>query len=91
MDMERMLHADGENFPYLARSESDLLVDPTQVMGFSVDAHGMTHLHFARPLVCRAHPAVQDELAATTTVRKTGSVEGILIPATVVESPIILE
>src|SRR5439155_11292113 len=74
MDMEGMLHTDRENFPYLAGSEFDLLVDASEVMGFSVDAHGMTHRHFARPLVCRAHPAIQDELTTSYGFVRVGGV-----------------
>ena len=61
--VERMSHADRDDFPDFQRSKPALNVNAGQVMGLSVDAQAREHSHLRRPLTS-ADPAVEYELAA---------------------------
>ena len=76
MKMEGMNHADRENFPYFGCSDCDLLVDANEIVGFSIDAHDVAHLHLGFLIEPRAHAAIQDELTALHCLVRVGGRRG---------------
>src|SRR5271166_3922226 len=76
MNMERMNHANREDFPYLGRPNANFLIDARQVVGFSIDAHDVSYLHLDFLITRRAHAAVQDELTALYSLVRVSDLGG---------------